>query len=389
MAQLLGRGLDEASRYLVEARMQLHDPALRRQIDLDLAAQAQQETLAEFSRFVAFSVAGKVLTADAEAILVEFGQSHGLKEEQARACIEEELQRKKARRAAPPPPPQRASAPKTRAESEMEFTRIMQLANLDLADATPRVRRIFTTLGENLGVPLERAEHLLDEYLDADAYGPAKQAPPTPLRAIRPLPRPQAPSSTPKAAEPAPQAQPSFPKPIPANLPPMFNNPVGAPMKLIPAGEFIMGSDAPEAAADEQPLTPVTLHDFYMGHYPVTNAEYEKFDPKHKLKRIKGAGDDHPVVYVTSHEATKFCEWLRQKDGRNYRLPTEAEWEYAARGSDGRIYPWGNTERRGDLANFADASTTFAWRDPLIADGYPETGADRSVSAGAELLRPR
>ena len=375
MAQLLGRGLDEAARYLVEARMQLLDPALRRQLDDDLAAQAQQETVAEFSRFVAFSVAGKVLTADAEAILVEFGQSHGLTEEQARTCIEEELQRKKARRAAPPPPPAPVSGPKTRAECEMEFSRIVQLANLDLSDATPRVRRIFATLGENLGIPLERAEHLLDEYLDAEAYGPAKQAvaPPTPLRAIRPAPVAAAPVPAAKPLEPAPQAQPSFPKPIPADLPPMFNNPVGAPMKLIPAGEFIMGSDAPDAAADEQPLTPVTLTDFYMGHYPVTNAEYEKFDPRHRQKRIKGAGDDHPVVYVTSLEATKYCEWLRQKDGRNYRLPTEAEWEYAARGGDGRIYPWGNNGRRGDLANFADASTTFAWRDPLIADGYPET----------------
>lgn len=374
MAQLLGRGLDEASRYLVEARMQLLDPALRRQLDIDLAAQAQQETLAEFSRFVAFSVAGKVLTADAEAILVEFGQSHGLQEEQARACIEEELQRKKARRAAPPPPPAPVSGPKTRAECEMDFSRIVQLANLDLADATPRVRRIFATLGENLGIPLERAEHLLDEYLDQEAYGPAAQAsPPTPFRAVRPTPAPAAPIPTAKAPAPAPQAQPAFPKPVPANLPPMFNNPAGAPMKLIPAGEFIMGSNAPDAAADEQPLTPVTLTDFYMSHYPVTNAEYERFDPRHKQKRIKGAGDDHPVVYVTSHEASKYCDWLRQKDGRNYRLPTEAEWEYAARGTDGRIYPWGNYDRRGDLANFADASTTFAWRDPLIADGYPET----------------
>lgn len=370
IAQLLGRGLDEAARYLVEARMQLLDRVLRRQLDEDLAAQAEEETLAEFSKFVAFSVAGKVLTADAETILVEFGQSHGLSEEKARGCIEEELRRKNARRAAPPPP--EPAHGRTRAECEMEFHRILRLTNLDLADATPRVRRIFVTLGENLGVPLERAEHLLDEYLDGEAYGPAK-APAPVIRAIHPKPAVAATVAPPKVAAPGPQARPSFPKPIPADLPPMFNNPVGAPMKLIPAGEFVMGSDAPDAAMDEQPLTPVTLSDFYMSHYPVTNAEYERFDPRHRQKRIKGAGDDHPVVYVTSLEASKYCEWLRQKDGRNYRLPTEAEWEYAARGTDGRTYPWGNYDRRGDLANFADASTTFAWRDSLVTDGYPET----------------
>ncbi len=107
-------------------------------------------------------------------------------------------------------------------------------------------------------------------------------------------------------------------------------------MVLIPAGEFVMGSDAPDAAPNEQPLTPVTLSQFYMARRPVTNAEYEKFDPSHKQKRMKGAGGDHPVVYVTSLEAVKYCEWLRQKDGKNYRLPTEAEWEDAARGTDGR-----------------------------------------------------
>lgn len=144
-------------------------------------------------------------------------------------------------------------------------------------------------------------------------------------------------------------------------------------MVLIPTGDFVMGSDAPDAAPDEQPLTPVTLSEFYMSQYPITNAQYEQFDPGHRQKRAKGAGDDHPVVYVTSLDAVKYCTWLRQKDGKNYRLPTEAEWEYAARGSDGRKYPWGNEDHRGDFANFADASTTFPWRDPRINDGYAET----------------
>src|SRR5437016_6155007 len=104
LAQLLGRGLDEASSYLVEARMQLLDPARRLQIDEELAAQAQQEALDEFSKYVAISLAGKILTAEAEANLAEFGQRNGLTEEQTRNCIEEELRRNKAKRAAPPRP---------------------------------------------------------------------------------------------------------------------------------------------------------------------------------------------------------------------------------------------------------------------------------------------
>src|SRR2546423_6454097 len=104
LTQLLGRGLDEASSYLVEARMQLLDPARRVQIDEELSAQAEQEALAEFSKYVAVSIAGKILTAEAEANLAEFGQRNGLTEEQTRNCIEEELRRNKAKRAAPPRP---------------------------------------------------------------------------------------------------------------------------------------------------------------------------------------------------------------------------------------------------------------------------------------------
>ena len=79
------------------------------------------------------------------------------------------------------------------------------------------------------------------------------------------------------------------------------------------------------------------------------------------------------MVYVSSAEATKFCQWLSSRERRRYRLPTEAEWEYAARGSDGRKYPWGNQEGRPDLANFADCNTDFAWSDRKINDGFAES----------------
>jgi formylglycine-generating enzyme required for sulfatase activity len=173
---------------------------------------------------------------------------------------------------------------------------------------------------------------------------------------------------------------------MPSRLPAGYINPTGAQMVLIPGGEFVMGSDAADAGPDEQPLTPVTLSEFYMSRFPVTNAEYEQFDPTHRQKRMEGAGDDHPVVYVSSLEAIKYCQWLCEKHWKNYRLPTEAEWEFAARGIDARKYPWGNHDRRGGFANFADASTAFAWRDSQVNDGYPETSPVGAFPGGASFF---
>ncbi|MBA2744004.1 MAG: formylglycine-generating enzyme family protein [Chthoniobacterales bacterium] len=264
---------------------------------------------------------------------------------------------------------------------------------MDLGDATGLVRRIFATIAENLGIHLERAEHLLDAYLDELDYGPATQRAPSPNAVAQSTPpkvnqaaQVKTPAEPGKATPPVPRVQPVVPKSAPAPSPAEFINPIGAQMVFVPAGEFVMGSDAHDAAPNEQPLTPVTLSEFYMSRYPVTNAEYEQFDRAHKQKRIKGADGDHPVVYVTSLEAVSYCQWLGQKDGKTYRLPTEAEWEYAARGTDGRKYPWGNQERRGDVANFADASTTFAWRDPLIHDGFPQTSPVGAFPRGASVF---
>jgi len=152
-----------------------------------------------------------------------------------------------------------------------------------------------------------------------------------------------------------------------------FVNAVGGQMLFVPSGKFIMGSEDLEAAPNERPITSVTLTRYYISRFPVTNAEYEQFDPGHAQKRAAGAGDRHPVVHVSSLEAMKFCQWLTTRERKKYRLPTEAEWELAARGTDGRKYPWGNHDHRGDLANFADKNTVFAWSDREINDGYAES----------------
>jgi formylglycine-generating enzyme required for sulfatase activity len=387
LTQLLGRGLDEASSYLVDARMQLLDPARRLAIDEELAAAAQQEALAEFSKYVAVSIAGKVLTPEAEANLAEFGQRNGLTTEQTRACIEEELQRNAAKRGTRAPLAAPPAMPLTRTvvTPEQEFHRILTLSNLNLADATPLVREIFATIGENLGIRLERAEHLLEHFLDHDERAAASSPAPRPQIQVQARVSKAAPVQA-ETIVPAPRIQLAPGKIMPSRLPAGYINPNGGQMVLIPAGEFVMGSDAADAGPDEQPVTPVTLSEFYMSRFPVTNAEYEKFDPSHRQKRMKGAGDDHPVVYVTSLEAIKYCQWLSEKDWKNYRLPTEAEWEFAARGIDGRKYPWGNHDRRGGFANFADASTTFAWRDSQVNDGYPETSPAGAFPGGASFF---
>lgn len=383
IAQLLGRGIDEAGRYLVQARVQLLDPARRLEIDAQLAARAEEEALAEFSKYVAFSITGRVLTAEAEANLWEYSQHNGLTQEQTKACIEAELKLHKAQRAAPERRGIPEAAPGS-AAAEEEFHRILRLSRLDLGDATGLVRRIFATIADNLGIHVERAEYLLETYLDHEEYGQPAAAPAAPPQVPpRPPVAPIAPSKPSPVRASAPERK---VHPAAVCLPSAFTTSVGSPMILVPAGEFVMGSEAADAAPNEQPLTPVVLSEFYMSRHPITNEEFEKFDPTHRRKRIKLADDDHPVVYVTSLEAIKFCQWLSHKDGRQYRLPTEAEWEYAARGTDGRKYPWGNEDHRGDFANFADASTTFPWRDPQVHDGYPETSPVGAFPRGASFF---
>jgi formylglycine-generating enzyme required for sulfatase activity len=148
---------------------------------------------------------------------------------------------------------------------------------------------------------------------------------------------------------------------------------LGMEMLLVNSGNFLMGSEAPGAAPNEKPVHRVTLSRFYMSRFPVTNAQFEQFLPAHHSQRAPGVDDNHPVIYVSSLDAEKFCEWLSAKERRKYRLPTEAEWEYAARGVDNRTYPWGEKLKTGLLANFADRNTSFPWRDPQIDDGYAET----------------
>jgi toxoflavin biosynthesis protein ToxD len=139
-------------------------------------------------------------------------------------------------------------------------------------------------------------------------------------------------------------------------------------MITIPGGEFLMGTSDEQItfltkredwAQDwqeegnffiEQPMHYVELSPFKIGKYPITNLEYSNFiwDCNYKIPkgwigfRFPEGMDRFPVVGITWNDATAYCDWLSRKTKLPYRLPNEAEWERAARGIDGRIFPWGD-----------------------------------------------
>jgi formylglycine-generating enzyme required for sulfatase activity len=130
-----------------------------------------------------------------------------------------------------------------------------------------------------------------------------------------------------------------------------------------------MGSDPTQdgqALDDEQPQHTVMLPAYQIAAYPVTVAEYACFvrtghEQPHDWRRQLGTLD-HPVVSISWHDAVAYADWLAQLTGQPWRIPSEAEWEKAARGTDGRIYPWGHhwdTHRCNTAASGIGTSTAI------------------------------
>jgi formylglycine-generating enzyme required for sulfatase activity len=150
-----------------------------------------------------------------------------------------------------------------------------------------------------------------------------------------------------------------------------INSRDGAPMVLVPAGGFTMGSNGGDH--DEKPPHEVELEAFYIDKYEVTTSRYAKFlqatgreKPKHWTNTVPVSHGDRPVVGITWDDAKAYCE----KYGK--RLPTEAEWEKAARGTDGREYPWGNSVPDSNRANFA--RFTNSWETDLYSKRLKPVG---------------
>ncbi|MCP4396753.1 MAG: SUMF1/EgtB/PvdO family nonheme iron enzyme, partial [bacterium] len=161
-----------------------------------------------------------------------------------------------------------------------------------------------------------------------------------------------------------------------------------------PEGDFVMGSDKSvdkKAYPDEEPQHSVTLSTFHLSRYPVTNAQYQafvtdggytekwrkcwseegwKWKEEEEEEAVMGPEPygnlfdiaNHPVVGISWYEAQAYCCWLTEflwnsgdlQETQEIRLPSEAEWEKAARGTDGRIFPWSNTDITPELANYSN-----------------------------------
>ena len=160
----------------------------------------------------------------------------------------------------------------------------------------------------------------------------------------------------------------------------------GMVMVYVPGGEFEMGStDSPL----EQPVHPVAVDAFWIDRAEVSNRQYQGCveagmcpeprcwaggDSIWEDSNFNGA--EHPVLCVNWLEAKGYCEWV------GARLPTEAEWEYAARGPEGRQYTWGD-RLEGRVANFCDVNCPKNYADSAFDDGYAYTAPAGSYPDGA------
>lgn len=162
-----------------------------------------------------------------------------------------------------------------------------------------------------------------------------------------------------------------------------ITNSIGVKLRRIEAGTFLMGQgDKPAASradwltrdGDESPAHSVRISQpFYLGATEVTNAQFEAFAPEHKKLRGKHgatAADDEPVTFVTWDEANAFCAWLSKKEGKTYRLPTEAEWEYACRAGTTTKYHTGDAITP-EQANLGLARDGKKKQGPVAVGSFP------------------
>ncbi|MBI4867074.1 MAG: SUMF1/EgtB/PvdO family nonheme iron enzyme [Candidatus Wallbacteria bacterium] len=173
-----------------------------------------------------------------------------------------------------------------------------------------------------------------------------------------------------------------------------FRNPRdGSVLVYIPGGKFRMGDE--RGAPHEQPVHEVVLSPYHIGLTEVTWEQYIQFCKQARHPQPARPDwcdrDDYPVFGVTFEDAEAYCNWA------GLRLPTEAEWEYAARGDDGRLYPWGNEpagwdgDWRANCAGTSRGSDGFEWASPVgrLPDGASPWGCLDMAGNVAEWVADR
>lgn len=147
---------------------------------------------------------------------------------------------------------------------------------------------------------------------------------------------------------------------------------------FIEGGTFLMGQD--DGEGDEKPIHQVTVSDFFIGKFEVTVSDYRKFcSATGKLMPKEpewGWADSHPIINTSWNDAMSYIAWLNEETEENYRLPTEAEFEYVLRnGGQPGVYPWGNgmpkNENIADEALKKKTTSSRIWED--YVDGFAFT----------------
>ncbi len=146
----------------------------------------------------------------------------------------------------------------------------------------------------------------------------------------------------------------------------------GPELIILPGGRFVMGDQSGAGPENARPAHEVELDSFGIGRYPVTFAEFDEFCMATGRARPKDEGwgrARRPVVNVSWQDASDYCEWLSRQTGRNYRLPTEAEWEYACRAGCGAAYCFGDDP--GQLDRYAWHSANAGQRTQPVGGKHP------------------